>query len=394
LLKKETNAMMNFMNSKEQILYGGVLLGVSERKAIDRVLDRNWWGLAEEGEQFEKELAQAQGVKHAIFVNSGSSALELGIVALQLPKGSEVIVPACTFPTPIATMIRCGIVPVVCDVDEHNFISPESIEESISSKTKAILLVYVGGNVGRLDAVLSIAKKHNLQVIEDNCDGFGGTYKKKMLGSFGTVSVISTHAAHIISTGQGGVVFTDSDDIAQKVRTLRDWGRDAGFNGGEIIDKDMPAEYMRYTYTSLGYNFQPLELQAAMGRVQLRRLQHFKKRRQDNWNVLYSELKDVVEVQQPSRTAFPCWHTFPMLLKDNNRPSVVRGLTDAQIDWRPILAGNIARQPAFRRLVISRDTLSRADKIFERGFWVSVHPMHGSAQMKRIAQVIKEGLGV
>ncbi|MEO6077910.1 MAG: aminotransferase class I/II-fold pyridoxal phosphate-dependent enzyme, partial [Candidatus Andersenbacteria bacterium] len=305
------------------ILYGGVQFGAAERKAIDDVLDRNWWGLAEEGRKFESELAHVQGVKHAIFVNSGSSALELGIAALNLPNGSEVLIPACTFPTPIASMVRSGLVPVVCDIDEQNFIAPESIEASISSNTKAILLVYVGGNVGRLDEVLAIAKKHDLIVIEDNCDGFGGTYKGKMLGSFGAFSAISTHAAHIISTGQGGVLFTDIDDIATRVRAMRDWGRDLGFEGDEAIDKDLPVEYNRYTYTSLGYNLQPLELQAAMGRVQLQRLQEFKEKRRENWDMLRDGLCDVVETQVISEDADPCWHAFPVVVKKHDRAFVV-----------------------------------------------------------------------
>tara|TARA_R110000868_G_C10972640_1_gene770678 strand:- start:15104 stop:16240 length:1137 start_codon:yes stop_codon:yes gene_type:complete len=373
-----------------RVLYGGVQFGEEEREAINSVLDRNWWGLAEEGNAFEKELAEVQGVKHAIFVNSGSSALELGIVAMQLPKGSEVLVPAVTFPTPIASIIRAGLVPVVCDVDQDNFISPESIRKSITPDTKAILVVYVGGNVGQLQEILDIAEEHNLEVIEDNCDGFGGTYKGKMLGSFGTFSAISTHAAHIISTGQGGVVFTDEYDIAETVRKIRDWGRDLGFDGDVLIDKDVPPEYKRYTYTALGYNMAPLELQAAMGRVQLRRLQEFKAKRLENWKTLFKELHTIVETQHLSANSEVCWHTFPLILKENVRALVVDKLNQELVDWRPILAGNIARQPAFRNKVVVRDELTRADEIFERGFWLPVHPMHGEEQMKRVAQIIKD----
>ncbi len=374
----------------KRILYGGVQFGQEEQDAINRVLERNWWGLAEEGVAFEKELAEVQGVRHALFVNSGSSALELGIVAMNLPKGSEVIVPACTFPTPIATMIRCGLVPVVCDIDEHNFISPESIRKSISPNTKAILVVYAGGNVGRLDEVMQIAQEHNLEVIEDNCDGFGGTYKGKMLGSFGRFSAISTHAAHIISTGQGGVVFTNDTDLANRARAMRDWGRDLGFEGEAIIDADIPAEYKRYTYTSLGYNLQPLELQAAMGRVQLRRLSEFKTQRKKNWQTLFDALYTIVETQHLSEDSDPCWHTFPLIVQEGVRPSLVGMLGEAQIDWRPILAGNIARQPAFRNHVIFRDELLQADKVFDRGFWLPVHPMYGAEEMEYIASTIQD----
>ncbi len=159
-----------------KVLYGGVLFGNAERKAIEKEIKKNRWGLSEEGKKFEKELAAVQGTKRAVFVNSGSSALDIGIRALRLPKGSEVIVPACEFPTPVASLIREGLVPIVVDIDpESYFMLPELVLKSISSKTKAILIVYAAGIVGDLEAILKIAKKYKLKVIEDNCAGFGGT---------------------------------------------------------------------------------------------------------------------------------------------------------------------------------------------------------------------------
>lgn len=144
-----------FIPGKTRVLYGGVAFGKEERKAIDAILDKNWWGLSEQGKSFENELAQVQGVKRAILANSGSSALDLGIRALKLPKGSEVIVPACTFPTPIASLIHYGLKPVVVDIEIGNyFLDPKSVERSITKKTSAILVVYVAGLVGNLDEVL------------------------------------------------------------------------------------------------------------------------------------------------------------------------------------------------------------------------------------------------
>src|SRR3989338_185659 len=148
------------MKAINKVLYGGVLFGQAEKQAIGKVLDQNWWGLATEGKKFEQELAKTQGVKRAVFVNSGSSALDIGIRALKLPKGSEVIVPACEFPTPIASLIREGLIPVVVDVDPNSyFMLPELVLKSISQKTKTILIVYAAGIVGDLEAILKIAKK-------------------------------------------------------------------------------------------------------------------------------------------------------------------------------------------------------------------------------------------
>lgn len=383
-----------FIPGKTRVLYGGVAFGKEERKAIDAVLDRNWWGLAEQGKLFEGELAKAQGVKRAVLANSGSSALDLGIKALQLPYGSEVIVPACTFPTPIASLIRYGLKPVVADIEIGNyFFDPKSVERSISKKTSAILIVYVAGLVGRLDEVLNIAKKNRLKVIEDNCDGFGGKWNGRMLGSFGEFSAISSHAAHIISTGEGGAVLTDNPDLADRVLSIRDWGRILDFEDRKKGLGDFPADYRRYIYCELGSNLKPLELQAAMGRVQLKRLQAFKKIRRRNAEILrkmLSKYEDEIILPVSSPQADVCWYTFPITLKTVPRKKVLEALDKANIEWRPILAGNIARQPAFVEHIIVRDKLDSADKLLNQSFWVSVHPTLSVEVMKFVANTIKK----
>lgn len=375
-----------------KVLYGGVLFGNAERKAIEKVIDKNWWGLSEEGKKFEKELAAVQGTKRAVFVNSGSSALDIGIRALRLPKGSEVIVPACEFPTPVASLIREGLVPIVVDIDpESYFMFPELVLKSISPKTKAILIVYAAGIVGDLEAILKIAKKYKLKVIEDNCDGFGGTWKGKMLGVFGDFSAISTHPAHIISTGGGGVFFTNDDRLADRAVAIRDWGRINDFENRKKGLGKFPSDCRRYIYSELGSNYHPLELQAAMGRVQLKRLTEFKKARQRNFNILLNRLsqyKDIFILPKAHRLANCCWYTFPITLKKYPRRKVLDALDKAGIEWRPILASNIAEQPAFRNLVVKKVKTPNADKLMTDGFWVSVHPRHNQRVMKFVANTI------
>jgi len=357
--------------------------GPEEREAVERVLQSNWWGLEEEGAAFEKELATS--TEHAIFVSSGSAALELGITASKPIAGGEVIVPATTFPTPIASILRNQMTPVVVDVGLDFQISPRAIREAITDHTVAILVVNVAGNIGNYDEYVQIAKDHSLKLWIDDCDGFGGTWDGKPTISFGEFAAISTHAAHIIATGQGGVVFTNDDKINRRVREMRDWGRTINFEtGGE---DGMEPEYQRYTYTDTGYNFQPLELQAAMGRVQLRKLDEFKHQRKHNFWMLYRELVGHVEVPYMHAKANQCWHTFPLLTED--RPGLVKRLEEAQIDWRPILAGNIARQPYYETKVKVPHALPMADKVFKQGIWLPVHPMHGKTEMKKIAKVVK-----
>lgn len=382
---------------KTKVLYGGVLFGNNERKAIEKVLDQNWWGLSKEGKKFEAEIAKVQGVKRAIFVNSGSSALDVGIRSMNLPKGSEVIVPACTFPTPISSLIREGLTPVVADVELGTyFYSIDSVKRSISKKTSAILVVYVAGAVGDLDKILSLAKQNNLKVIEDNCDGFGGTWKGKMLGSFGEFSAISTHAAHIISTGEGGVILTNNNDLADRAKSIRDWGRITDFETRKDGFENFPSEYRRYFYPDLGSNFKPLELQAAMGRVQLKRLKEFKSKRKRNFSVLREMLEPFIHntlLPFSHSKADPCWYTFPITLTNGvSRKKVLDYLDKAGIEWRPILAGNIAWQPAYKKRVVLRTTTPNADKLINDSFWVSVHPKHSVKTMRYVGQTIINAL--
>ncbi len=385
-----------FIPGKTRVLYGGVSFGREERKAIDAILDKNWWGLAEQGKVFEIELAKAAGVKKAVLANSGTSALDLGIRGLNLPKGSEVIIPACTFPTPIASLINNGLKPVVADIELGNyFFNLKSLEKSLSKKTSAILIVYVAGLVGDLDKVLNFAKKHKLKVIEDNCDGFGGEWKGKMLGSFGDFSAISTHAAHIVSTGEGGAVFTNDLALANRVLSIRDWGRILDFEDRKKGLGDFPADYRRYIYSELGVNLKPLELQAAMGRVQLKRLQEFKKARKRNAEVLrkiLSKYEDKITLPSTNPNADVCWYTFPITLNRGSRKKVLDALDKANIEWRPILAGNIARQPAFIGSVVVRDKLNNADLLLNQSFWVSVHPTHSVEVMEYVADTIGKAL--
>ena len=385
-----------FIPGKTRVLYGGVDFGRKERKAIDAILDQNWWGLAEQGKLYEKELAEVAEVKRAVVTNSGTSALHLGIKALRLPKGSEVIVPACTFPTPIASLINSGLIPTVADINLGNyFLNTDSVKKALSKKTSAILVVYPAGLVGDLDEILKIAKKNNLKVIEDNCDGFGGTWEGKMLGSFGDFSAISTHAAHIISTGEGGAVLTNNVEIADRALSIRDWGRILDYESRKKGLGVFPADYRRYIYDELGANLKPLELQAAMGRVQLRRLQEFKKKRKRNADVLkklLSEIEDKIILPFSSEKSEVCWYTFPITLKKGKRAKVLEALDKGNIEWRPILAGNIARQPAFIDEIIVRDKLNNADQLLNNSFWVSVHPTHSVQAMEFVASTIIKAL--
>jgi CDP-6-deoxy-D-xylo-4-hexulose-3-dehydrase len=201
------------MQQKYRISYGGAMIGKEEKKAIMRIVDKNWWPLAEEGKMMEREAADYLGVRYGVLANSGSSAGLLALAALELPAGSEVIIPATTFPTIFNIILQCNLVPVVIDTQVGSYtLDTSELEKALSPNTKAIIAVHAVGNPCDMKTIMRFAKKHKLYVIEDNCDGWGSTIGKKKVGSFGHVSFTSFHAAHIVAMGQGGGVFTNSQN--------------------------------------------------------------------------------------------------------------------------------------------------------------------------------------
>ncbi len=374
------------------IHYGGTMLGAPEKRAIMKVVNKNYWPLAEEGKKMEQEAAKYLGVKYGVLSNSGSSAGLLALASLEIEPGSEVIIPATTFPTIFNIILQCGLVPVVVDskIGTYN-LDPDEIEAAVSSKTKAIICVHAVGNPCDMEKIMLIAKKHNLYVIEDNCDGWGSVINKKKVGSFGDISFTSFHAAHIVSMGQGGGVFTNSKRFARNARMYRDWGRQANLTSRTNKTwPSLPKDYdSRFIYEKIGYNLSPLELQAAMGRVQLRRTEKIKKLRKRNFNYLYKHLSKHEKLVMPVWIdgADVCWFSFPITAWDDIRPSLVRHLEKNGIETRSMFAGNILFHPAYRNVKHRQSgSLVEADKILTNSFWVSVHP---SLTLKDLKYMVK-----
>lgn len=367
------------------IKYGGAVTGLGEiwailKSVIKSTFSRNWQA-GEEAKLFEKELADYLGVNHAILTTSGSCAGLLALSALELPKGSEVIIPAVTFPTIFNIILQCGLVPVIVDSKIGTYgLDVEEIEAAISPKTKAIIPVHALGNPVQMPELMKIAEKHNLIVIEDNCDGLSSTIGDKKVGSFGQLSITSLHAAHIVSMGVGGVVFTNDDELAKKVRMYRDWGRQADINKSENLDHpELPTDYNpRFIYEKIGYNFQILDLQAAMGRVQLRKINKIKEKRALNYKRLLYGLADLplfLPLTYPKTDV--CWFSFP--LTTFNRGLLLPYLEKHGIETRPMFSGNIIKHPAYSHLKEGVDyriagNLDSADKIMTDSFWISCHP--------------------
>ena len=385
------------MNNGYKIKYGGSVCDDKELKAIiksasDSIISGGWQA-GKEAKKMEAEASKFLGVKHGILTASGSCAGLLALVSLELPRGSEVIISAVTFPTIFNIILQCGLTPVVVDakIGTYNF-DVDEVEKAITKKTKAIIAVHALGNPVDMPRLMKIAKKQKIYVIEDNCDGWGSSIGSKRVGAFGDVSITSFHAAHIVSMGVGGGVFTSNKEIASKVRMYRDWGRQADINQSENTKwKTLPQDYNpRFIYEKIGYNFQILELQAAMGRVQLRKANKIKKMRKANFNYLYRHLykwKDYLVLPEWLPNADVCWFAFPLSVQNNvSRGNLLKYLEKAGIETRPMFAGEITKHPAYKDAVYRKYKIDEANLILHHSFWIGVHPNFTQADREYIVK--------
>lgn len=379
---------------KHDLRYGGALCDSREYnailKSVKESIKSGGWQQGREGDLLEKEAANFLGVKHGILTTSGSSAGLLALSALELPKGSEVIISACTFPTIFNIILQCGLVPVVVDakVSSYTF-DVKEVEQAITPNTKVIIAIHPVGNPVDMVALMKVAKKHKIYVIEDNCDGWGTTIEGKKVGSFGDVSITSFHAAHIVSMGVGGAVFTNNKYIAKNIRMYRDWGRQANTTDKNKY-KTLPKDYNpRFIYEKIGYNFQILDLQAAMGRVQLRKAGQIMAARKRNFNYLVKHLSKHKELIMPKvvKGADVCWFALP-LTTTYKRGGLVAHLEKHGIETRSMFSGNIIRHPAYADSgYYMFGDLQESDEIMRQSFWITVHPRLKKSDLNYIVKV-------
>ena len=390
---------------KRIIKYGGAVTGLEEERAIIKSIKKSRktrnWQEAEEGKLFSAEAAKFLGVKYGILTNSGSSAGLLALSALELPRGSEVIISAVTFPTIFNIILQCGLVPVVVDakVGTYGF-DLEDIEKAITEKTRAIIAIHPLGNPVDMPGLMKLVKKYEqkIWVIEDNCDAWGTKINDRATGSFGDISFTSFHAAHIISMGVGGGTFTSNRRINRTVKMYRDWGREADINKSENKKhKTLPQDYNpRFIYEKIGYNFQILELQAAMARVQLRKIDKIKKARKKNFSYLYGGLMKFPNLTLPlwAKNADICWFAFPITY-DGDRGKLLRYLEKAGIETRPMFSGQILAHPAYAHLKKDIDyrisgSLKEAEYITKHSWWISCHPSLTKDDLKYIIKTFNK----
>lgn len=408
-----------FIPGKSFVRYAGRVYDDVERKYLQDAVDEFWLTYGKWSKKLEQGLANFLGIKHALFVNSGSSANLLAFSALTSPlleerrikRGDEVITVAAGFPTTIAPIVQYGAIPVFVDVDSSTSnIDCNMLEDALSKKTKAIMIAHTLGNPFNLDKVKAFCGKHNLWLIEDNCDALGSKWNGKYTGTFGDIGTSSFYPAHHITTGEGGATYTNDDLLNKIMLSIRDWGRDCWCASGHDNTcgcrftkqfGSLPYGYdHKYVYSHFGYNLKATDLQAAIGCAQLEKLDEFIEKRKRNFAFLNSSLEDMpyINVVKKHDNADPSW--FGMLLMvDSNAPFSRNDLTEYleknKIQTRNLFAGNIIRHPCFEYLKKDVDyrvvgNLTNTDYIMNNGFWIGVYPGMKLEHLEYMANCIND----
>ena len=398
---------------------GKVLDGDELKSMVEASLD-GWLTTGRFNDEFEKELANYLGVRYLLTTNSGSSANLLAFSALTSDKlgdraikpGDEVISVAAGFPTTVNPILQFGAVPVFVDIEmtTHN-IDAAKIEEAISPKTKAVMLAHSLGNPFNIKAVMDVCKKHNLWLIEDNCDALGSRYNGQLTGTFGDIGTLSFYPAHHITMGEGGAVFTNNSKLKMIIESFRDWGRDCYCPGGKdnTCGKrfcwqlgDLPEGYdHKYTYSHLGYNLKITDMQAACGLAQLNKLDSFIQARKNNFKYLCDRLKsceDYLILPEATKDSDPSWFGFLITIKSEanvRRVDLLEYLDQNKIGTRLLFAGNLTRQQYMkgRKYRISGE-LTNTDIVMNDSFWIGVYPGLTEEMLDFTIEKIEQFFGV
>lgn len=373
--------------------------------------------------EFEKGFAELLNVKFCSLVNSGSSANLCAFMALTSPllkerkvnRGDEVITVAAGFPTTVAPIIQYGAVPVFVDVTIPQYnIDITKLEEAFTEKTKAVMIAHTLGNPFDLKAVKEFCDKHNLWLIEDNCDALGSKYtidgEEKFTGTIGDIGTSSFYPPHHMTMGEGGAVYTNNPLLHKIIRSFRDWGRDcmcpSGVDNlcGHRFDRqygELPLGYdHKYVYSHFGYNLKVTDMQAAIGVAQIKKVPSFTERRRHNFERVYKALSDVQDkfiLPEACPNSKPSWFGFLLTCREGvGRVKVVKYLEEHGVQTRNLFAGNLIKHPCFDEMrktgkgyrVIG--SLENTDRIMRDTFWIGVYPGMTDEKIDYMAKVIKE----
>jgi CDP-6-deoxy-D-xylo-4-hexulose-3-dehydrase len=411
-----------FVEGSSRVNYAGRVFDEKEMiNLVDSSLDF-WLTYGDYSKKFEKELSKYLNVRWTFLVNSGSSANLLAFYTLtsplleerQIKRGDEVITVAAGFPTTVAPVVQYGAVPVFVDMELTHFnIDTTQLELALSPKTKAVMIAHTLGNPFNIKAVKEFCDKHNLWLIEDNCDALGSMYDGRPTGTWGDIGTSSFYPPHHMTMGEGGATYTDNPLLKKIMLSMRDWGRDCWCESG--VDNTCNSRFTqsfgtlpkgydhKYVYSHFGFNLKVSDMQAAVGVAQLEKFPTFVEKRKENFVKLYDGLKDLEELilleKQP--LSDPSWFGFMMTLKDNvtfTRNEIVEFLEDNNIQTRNLFAGNMLRHPMFDSLEKGIDykvtsKLPNTDKIMNDSFWIGLYPGMGDDAINYMIKKIREFVG-
>ncbi|MBQ0060077.1 MAG: lipopolysaccharide biosynthesis protein RfbH [Lachnospiraceae bacterium] len=401
---------------------------VYDEKEMTNLVDASldfWLTSGRYCDAFEKAFGKYLGLPFVSLVNSGSSANLLAFMTLTSPllkerrimPGDEVITVAAGFPTTVAPIMQYGAHPVFIDVTIPEANADVSmLEEAYSEKTKAVMMAHTLGNPFDLKAVKAFCDKHNLWLIEDNCDALGSLYtldgETKLTGTFGDIGTSSFYPPHHMTMGEGGAVYTKNPLLHKIIRSMRDWGRDCSCPSGRDnlcghrFDRQygqLPVGYdHKYVYSHLGYNLKVTDMQAAVGLAQLEKFPTFAARRRENFKFLTAALEDVQDkliLPKATENADPSWFGYLMTCREGvERGKVVGHLEEEGIQTRMLFSGNLLRHPcitedpeAQKKVRVVGD-LTVTDEIMNRSFWIGVYPGMNEDMLSKMVKTIKEAL--
>ena len=410
----------------DRISYASRVFDEKEMCSLTDAMLDFWLTTGRFSDEFEKNFAEWIGVKFAHLVNSGSSANLLAFMTLTAPElgdrqilpGDEIITVAAGFPTTVTPAIQYGAIPVFVDVTIPQYnIDVDALEAAYSDKCKAVMIAHTLGNPFNIKAVKEFCTKHNLWLIEDNCDALGSQYtidgETRFTGTWGDIGTSSFYPPHHMTMGEGGAVYTNDPKLNRLILSFRDWGRDcicpSGHDNfcGHRFDGDygeLPHGYdHKYVYSHFGYNLKVTDLQAAVGCEQLKKFPSFIERRRHNWDRLKAALApiaDKVILPEPAEGSRPSWFGFLITVPEgskNTRNEVTRYIEDHNVQTRLLFSGNLTRHPCFDQI---RGTdkyrvfgeLKNTDYIMNNTFWVGVYPGMTDEMIDYMAKTIIEAV--
>lgn len=373
-----------------RIPYGKNVYNQEEINAVLSKLKKSTQ-MGESVQNFENKIAKIFSKKFGLMVNSGSSALMLAANVLNFNKNDEIITPCLNFGTAISSIMLSGAKPILVDIDIETLqINTKDIEKKITKRTKALMVPNLIGNIPNWRVIKKIAKKYKLKVIEDSADTLGATIDSKPTGTYSDISITSFYGSHIIScAGNGGMFLTNDKKMYERAKVLRSWGRMSTlYKDSENIKNRLNIKLKGYDYdkkfvfSEIGYNFEPSEIGASFGLVQLKKFKNFNMIRNKNFNLhlnFFNKYKDCFIVPKVEKNIKTNFLAYPIIIKENKkftRKKLQIYLENNKIQTRPIFTGNILRHPAFKDIINKRNKINEfknSDYVMRNGILIGCH---------------------